>query len=213
MKNFALVLMFAILSFSLMGCETKNSNENVDNQKETINFNTKNMKTDVKVGDTIAVLDTSMGELKMLLYTEKAPKTTENFIELAKQGKYTNVPFHRIIKDFMIQGGDFENMNGTGGYSFKGEGTLLDDEIVPELKHIYGAVSMAKTAAPNTAGSQFFIVQNHNGTPHLDGVHSVFGYVYEGMDVVEKMATVEKGPMDNPIEPILLKSVTIETVK
>lgn len=146
----------------------------------------------------------------MLLYTEEAPETTKNFIELSKEGKYNDTIFHRIIDDFMIQGGDFENRNGTGGYSYKGPGTYLKDEFGEGLEHKYGAVSMAN-AGPDTAGSQFFIVQASGGTPWLDGAHAIFGYVYEGMDVVEEMANVETDGSDKPLEDVVLEEVVIET--
>lgn len=170
------------------------------------------MKTTPVAGDTIALVTTNMGSIKVLLYTKETPESTKNFIELSKAGKYNGVIFHRVIKDFMIQTGDFEYGNGTGGYSYKGPGTTLDDELVVGLNHIYGAVSMAKTAMPDTAGSQFFIVQNKLGTPHLDGVHSVFGFVYEGMDTVEKIADVDVAG-SSPIDAVKIEKIEISTYK
>lgn len=168
------------------------------------------MKLAPESGNTIAIIKTNLGEIRMLLYTEQAPETAKNFIELSKEGKYNDVIFHRVIDDFMIQGGDFENKNGTGGYSYKGPGTTLKDEFGEGLEHKYGAVSMANSG-PNTGGSQFFIVQAAAGTSWLNGKHAIFGYVYEGMDVVEKMADVEKDGMDKPLEDVVLEEVTIET--
>ncbi|MDX9970528.1 MAG: peptidylprolyl isomerase [Candidatus Gracilibacteria bacterium] len=162
-------------------------------------------------GDTIATLKTSMGDIKVLLYTNEAPETTKNFIELSKQGKYENVPFHRVIDDFMIQCGDFENKNGTGGYSYQGAGTVIPDEFSPVLKNIRGALSMANRG-PNTGGSQFFIVQNKDGASWLDGKHAVFGFVFEGMEVVDKIAEAETDASDRPLSEILLKSVEITTL-
>ena len=120
------------------------------------------------------------------------------------------MPVHRIIDDFMIQMGDFENGNGTGGYSYKGPGTTIPDEPSSKLKHLYGAVSMAKTAMPNSGGSQFFIVENKAGTSWLDGKHTVFGQVIEGIEVVTEMASVKVGAMDRPVKEVLLKSVKLE---
>ena len=146
----------------------------------------------------------------MLLYTKQAPETTKNFIELSEEGKYKNTIFHRIIDDFMIQGGDFEKRNGMGGYSYKGPGTYLEDEFGIGLEHKYGVVSMAN-AGPNTGGSQFFIVQAASGTPWLNGVHAIFGYVYEGMDVVEEIANVQTDNNSKPLEDVILEEVIIGT--
>jgi cyclophilin family peptidyl-prolyl cis-trans isomerase len=171
----------------------------------------KEMRLKPQSGDTVATLTTNKGEIKILLYSEDAPEITKNFTELAKAGKYDGVIFHRVIKDFMIQTGDFENSNGTGGYSYKGPGTMLNDEIVPGFKHIKGAVSMANRGA-NTNGSQFFIVQNDSGAEFLDGGYSIFGYAYEGLDVVDAIGEVETGASDDPLEEIVLEKVEITTL-
>lgn len=138
---------------------------------------------------------------------------TKNFEELAKAGKYDGVPFHRVIKDFMIQSGDFTNKNGTGGYSYKGPGTKLPDEIVPSLKHQYGTVSMAN-AGQDTNGSQFFIVTAQNNASFLDGGYTIFGQVYEGMDVAEKIADLyipSSGSTGTPSQIVNMKKVTVST--
>jgi len=197
-------LIFAVL-FSF-GCTKETNLEQPEDEPITQT----EMKLTPEKGDTIATLKTNHGDITMLLYTEQAPETTKNFIELSKEGKYNDTIFHRIIDNFMIQGGDFENRNGTGGYSYKGPGTTLIDEFGEGLEHKYGAVSMAN-AGPNTGGSQFFIVQAAEGTAWLNGAHAIFGYVYEGMDVIEKMADVEKDGMDKPLEDVILEEVTIET--
>lgn len=145
----------------------------------------------------------------MLLYTKLAPKTTENFITLAKDKKYDGVIFHRVIKDFMIQTGDFELGNGMGGYSFKGPGTTILDEFGVGLEHIKGAVSMANRG-PHTGGSQFFIVQAEEGTNWLDGKHAIFAYVYDGLDLVDKIGNVETQGQDLPVEPIIIETVEIK---
>ncbi|MFA5948394.1 MAG: peptidylprolyl isomerase [Candidatus Gracilibacteria bacterium] len=167
------------------------------------------MQTTPKKGDTIATLTTNKGTIKMFFYTKLVPETTKNFLELAKAGKYDGSIFHRVIDGFMIQGGDFEKKNGMGGYSYKGKGTYLKDELVKGLSHLRGAVSMAKTAMPDTAGSQFFIVNAQEGTTFLDGKHSIFGFVYEGMDVVDAIAKAEKDAYDMPLKDIVIKSVEI----
>ncbi len=163
-----------------------------------------------KTGDTIATLQTSHGDIKMLLYTEEIPKLTTNFIELAKDNMYDDTIFHRVVEDFIIQGGDFENGDGTGGYTYLGEGTTLPDEFAEELSHIKGAVGMANRG-PDTNGSQFYIVQAEDGTAFLDGMYSIFGYVYEGMDVVDEIAALQDGTFEKPSEEVALESVEIST--
>jgi len=167
------------------------------------------------VGDTVAILDTDLGTIKFKLFTEQVPEMTKNFIELAKAGKYDGVPFHRVIKDFMIQTGDFTNKNGLGGYSYKGPGTELPDEIVPTLKHLYGTVSMANRG-PNTNGSQFFIVTARDGVPMLDGGYTIFGQVYEGMEVAEQIADLylpQSGQAGTPSKIVNIKKTTVMPYK
>jgi cyclophilin family peptidyl-prolyl cis-trans isomerase len=163
-----------------------------------------------KTGDTIATIETDKGIIKFKLFTDLAPLTTKNFIDLAKAGKYDNVPFHRIIKDFMIQTGDFTNKNGTGGYAATGPGTYVKNEVMPELKHLNGTVSMAN-AGPNTNGSQFFIVTSSSDKSYLNNNYSVFGQVFEGQDVADAISKVPTGPSDNPLTPLNMKKVTIST--
>ncbi|MBP9771074.1 peptidylprolyl isomerase [Candidatus Gracilibacteria bacterium] len=170
------------------------------------------MKIKPEAGDTIATLETNFGDMQMLLYTKEAPETAKNFIELAKAGKYDGTKFHRVIDCFMVQGGDFEKGNGTGGYSYKGPGTKLKDEFGKGLKNVRGAVSMANSG-PNTGGSQFFIVQADEGTPWLDGKHAVFGFIFEGMGNVDKIAKVKVGYSDDPKEDVIVQKVTISEFK
>ncbi len=182
----------------------------------------------------IAVLKTNQGEIKIQLFPEQAPMTVENFIRLAQKGYYDGTIFHRVISDFMIQGGDPEG-NGTGGESIWGH--PFEDELSRELFNIRGALSMANSG-PNTNGSQFFIVQNKNmpkryikqmepagypkeiihaykqgGTPWLDGRHTVFGQVITGMDVVDKIAKSKKDKMDKPLEDITIESIQVQGSK
>ena len=126
------------------------------------------------------------GVIKAELYPEKAPNTVNNFIYLIKKGFYDDLTFHRVIKGFMIQGGD-PNGNGTGGprYTIKGEFTA--NGFKNDLKHTRGVLSMARSRNPNSAGSQFFIM--HADSPHLDGQYAAFGKVIEGMDVVDEIAS------------------------
>lgn len=184
-------------------------------------------------GDTVATMHTSMGDIKIKLFPDKTPKTAENFITHAKNGYYNGLKFHRVIKDFMIQGGDPLG-NGTGGESIWGG--KFEDEFDPDLHNLRGALSMAN-AGPGTNGSQFFIVQANaapaamleqmkdladsgfptevreayaklGGTPWLDFRHTVFGQVYEGMDVVDGIAAVNT-VNDVPTDDVIINSIDI----
>ena len=152
-----------------------------------------------------AILQTNLGDITIKLLPEEAPNLTRNFVELAKQNKYDGTIFHRVIEGFMIQGGDYENANGTGGTSYVGD--LLEDEFSQNLSHIRGVVSMANRG-PNTNGSQFFIVQKD--APFLDGRHSIFGQVVKGMDTVDRIAAVKTGPNDAPIERVTIFDVVLK---
>jgi peptidyl-prolyl cis-trans isomerase B (cyclophilin B) len=170
-------------------------------------------QTDAPVkGDKIAVIETDFGTIKMKLFDKLVPGMSTNFEQLANAGKYNNVPFHRVIKDFMIQTGDFSEKNGRGGYSYKGPNTTMPDEVVPQLKHLYGTVSMAnKGPGTNSSGSQFFIVTNKKGVAYLDGGYSIFGQVYEGMDVAEKIVNLQIPGKDAPSEIVNMTKVTVTT--
>ena len=142
------------------------------------------------------------------LYPHIAPNTVKNFVTLVNQGFYNGVGFHRVIEGFMIQGG-CPNGNGMGGpgYSIKGE--LRGNGFTNNLKHEAGVLSMARTMAPNSAGSQFFIM--HKNSPHLDGQYAAFGRVIEGMDVVNEIATTATDRADKPKTPQVMKNVTVDT--
>ncbi|MBU1683362.1 peptidylprolyl isomerase [Patescibacteria group bacterium] len=158
-------------------------------------------------GEQIVVMETTKGTIKIKLFPELAPKTVENFIGLIDKEYYDGIIFHRVIPDFMIQGGDPLG-TGTGGESLWGG--KFEDEFNPNLHNIYGALSMAN-AGPNTNGSQFFIVQKEDGTSWLDNHHTVFGQVFEGMDIVNEIANVERDGADKPLEDVVMEKVTVET--
>lgn len=155
---------------------------------------------------TITMADGSV--MKAELYPDIAPNTVNNFISLIKKGFYDGLTFHRVIKGFMLQGGDPEG-NGMGGpgYSIKGEFT--HNGFKNDLKHTPGVLSMARTKNPNSAGSQFFIM--HRKAPHLDGSYAAFGKVIEGMDVVNRIAETATDYSDRPLENQVMQSVTVET--
>src|SRR4051812_29408437 len=148
-----------------------------------------------------ATMTTNHGEIVIELFDEDAPKTVENFRKLARDGFYDGLIFHRVIKDFMIQGGCPQG-TGTGG-----PGYTFEDEINPH-KIVKGALAMAN-AGPNTNGSQFFIVTTEEA-PWLDGKHTVFGEVRAGMDVVDRIGTTETDGRDRPVEPIGIETIEFE---
>ncbi len=156
-----------------------------------------------KVANRIAVFDTNMGEFEIELFEDKTPITTKNFIDLAQEGFYDGVIFHRIIDGFMIQGGD---PTGTG---MGGPGYTIEDEFTPELTHeSEGILSMANTGRPHTGGSQFFITLA--ATPWLDGHHTVFGKVVKGIEVVREIGHVKTGPQDRPVHDVVINKITIK---
>ena len=143
------------------------------------------------------------------LYPEHAPITVENFETLVKEGFYDGLTFHRVIEDFMAQGGDPKGLGvGGPGYTIKGE-FAANGFKKNNLKHKRGVISMARTMMPNSAGSQFFIM--HKNSPHLDGQYAGFGEVIEGIEVVDKIAGVETDYSDRPLTPQRMKTVTVDT--
>lgn len=188
-----------------------------------------------KAEEEIAIIKTNYGDVKIRLFPEIAPKTVENFVTHSKDGYYDGIIFHRVINNFMIQGGDPQG-TGRGGESIWGKS--FKDEFHTGYRNLRGALSMAN-AGPNTNGSQFFIVQNtsvekdiirqmrdageKNGYPEdvvnayeklggtfwLDGKHTVFGQVFEGMDVVDKIANVEVGLNDKPNKDVIIEKIEI----
>ncbi len=146
--------------------------------------------------------------MKAELYPEIAPNTVNNFISLIQKGYYDGIIFHRVIKGFMIQGGDPDG-NGTGGPGYEIDGEFSMNGFTNNLKHTPGVLSMARTMDPNSAGSQFFIM--HQNSPHLDGQYAAFGKITEGMDVVNKIAETQTDYMDKPLNPQRMKTVTVDT--
>lgn len=223
-KLYTIILSFIItLSFTLTGCGSKDTvslNAQLDNPQK---------------GETIATfLVKDYGTIKVRFFDKEAPKAVENFITHAKNGYYDGLTFHRVISNFMIQGGD-PNGNGTGGESIWK--TPFENEISDHLLPIRGALCMAN-AGPDTNGSQFFIVQagkiskedmsvyaaqtelteeeqtifmEQGGTPWLKGGYTVFGQVFEGMDVVDQISQVNTDSMDKPETAVIIEKITIDT--
>jgi len=145
---------------------------------------------------------------KAELYPELAPNTVNNFISLVRSGFYDGLCFHRVISGFMIQGGDPEGSGmGGPGYSIKGE--FKSNGVQNPTKHTRGVLSMARSMSPNSAGSQFFVM--HADAPHLDGQYAAFGKVTEGIEAVDRIASVRVGPSDKPVKPQVMESVTVDT--
>lgn len=232
----SVLLLAVLLIFNLGGC-TKDPVEKTDENEKNQGGEevTLEQLKGPKEGEEIAIITTNHGEIKIRLFPEVAPKAVENFKTHAKNGYYNGITFHRVIKDFMIQGGDPEG-TGRGGESIWG--APFEDEFDIYYHNFRGALSMAN-AGPATNGSQFFIVQTSNidegfitqmrqigeeggfpeavietyeklgGTPWLDFRHTVFGHVFEGMDVVDKIAELETDSNDKPLEPVIMEKVEI----
>lgn len=234
-----------VMTSLMVGCGNTTSSESQSTQSTKTTMSTEDTSSyskeeDIQImspkkGDTIAILSVKgYGDIKVRFFDQFAPKAVENFVTHAKKGYYDGLTFHRVINDFMIQGGDPKG-DGTGGESIWG--TPFENEIVDELLPIRGALCMAN-AGPDTNGSQFFIVQageisketmelyraqveltnaeaekfiENGGTPWLKGGYTVFGQVYEGMDIVDKIAQVSTDDSDKPKDSVIIKKVTITT--
>ncbi len=242
-----MVLMIALLLI-VAGCGTSTNDENASsgnnagNEGQSNDSNTEQDNEEIEVGEfqqftntseTIRTveMETTKGKIVINLYPEAAPKAVENFITHAENGYYDGLIFHRVIEDFMIQGGDPQG-TGMGGESIWGQ--PFEDEFSREMLHFRGALSMANSG-PSTNGSQFFIVhakevdegtmermikaeypeevielyEEHGGTPGLDFKHTVFGQVVEGMEIVDSIASVETGEADKPVEDVVIENITV----
>jgi len=196
-----ITLIFASLAF-LFSCQLANSQTNTSKQTTIKKEDKKQVQQETpKTKNRVVVLETTMGTIKGELYEDKAPITTANFIKLVEKGFYNNLIFHRVIPNFMIQGGDPEGTGRGGpGYSIK-------DEFGPGLKHDKAGMFSMANAGPNTGGSQFFITTVP--TPWLDGKHAIFGHVIEGLDVVLKIADVQRDKQDKPLKDVVMTKVYI----
>lgn len=191
-----LSLLIIGIIFVLTACGTKTSTVEFD--PLTVDY----------TKEPMAIIELETGEIiKVSLFPEVAPNTVNNFIELSQSGFYDGLIFHRVIPDFMIQGGDPEGTGmGNPGYRIKGE--FNDNNVSNGLKHIKGVISMARSRDKDSAGSQFFILQM--AYPSLDDGYASFGYVTEGINVVDRIVLVDTDKNDMPLEPIVIKSITVE---
>lgn len=211
-----------------LNLEKEQAKSSTDKEEETNMY--PQLSTEVAENEALVVMNTTLGPIKIKLFPESAPKTVENFLTHAENGYYDGIIFHRVMNDFMIQGGD-PTGTGMGGESIYGD--TFEDEFTMNLFNLRGALSMAN-AGPATNGSQFFIVQaaqapgsakqmteggwpeeiakayeEMGGTPHLDQKHTVFGHVVEGMDTVDKIAEVKTAAQNKPVEDVSIESIEI----
>jgi len=212
-KSFSILFASAVLL--LAGCTPKSPEAAIGdsyqgspqdfNATKTTEMTTFNQTAGPIKGEQIVTMETSKGTIKIQLFPQYAPKAVENFKGLIEKGYYDGLIFHRVIPDFMVQGGD-PTGTGTGGESVWGG--KFEDEFSPNLENLRGTLSMANSG-PNTNGSQFFIVQKEGGTPWLDGRHTVFGQVFEGMDVVDAITAVPRDAYDKPLEAVTIDKMTL----
>lgn len=196
----------------LAGCgNNTNFTQNTANKSEPVKQqeveeNNENLKSAERSHVLITMAD-GLGEIKLELIPEYAPVTVDNFLDLVKKGFYDGLTFHRVIEGFMIQGGDPKG-DGTGGSDKNIYGEFSANGFKKNiLKHSRGVISMARSNHPDSASSQFFIV--HQDSPHLDGGYAAFGKVISGMDVVDKIATVETDENDKPVKPVVIESIKV----
>jgi peptidyl-prolyl cis-trans isomerase-like 1 len=203
------------LSILLLNCSSretqkgKEKQQQVKKQEKTItNIKDEKVTELMNVSENeqlVATVKTNVGTFEIKLFVNEVPKTVENFVGLAANGKYNGIIFHRVIADFMIQGGD-PTGTGRGGESYWGG--KFADEFNDSLRHTKPGILSMANAGPNTNGSQFFITLVP--TPWLDGKHAVFGEVISGMDVIEAIGNTKTGMMDKPVEDIIMETVTVE---
>jgi peptidyl-prolyl cis-trans isomerase B (cyclophilin B) len=210
-KLLNLILITILMSsLVLVGCGntktiTKKVGESPVAKSESSNKDATKENKDLPVA-TITV--DGYGVIEAELYPEVAPNTVNNFIDLANKGVYNNLKFHRIIKGFMIQGGDPKG-NGTGGPGYSIEGEFTSNGFANSLKHTKGVLSMARAQDPNSAGSQFFIMSGD--APNLDGEYAAFGKVISGLDLIDKIQNVETNSSDAPKKDVVITSITVDT--
>lgn len=201
MKKILLLLLLLTMAITFVGCKAS-ANDSFTEEVVVTN--------ETSMSRPVATIEFEDGKKIVIeLLPEIAPNTVNNFISLIQTGYYDGLTFHRIMPGFMIQGGD-PSGNGSGGpgYAIKDEFTKQDGAITKYISHKRGVVSMAKTQAPDSGGSQFFIM--HQDTDFLNFNYSAFGYVVEGIEVVDELVLVETNAADKPLTDIVMKTVTVE---
>lgn len=202
-----IILIVAMSSLVLVGCGKDNKTEN-EVKGTTENEVVENQGATDETLPVVTIVVKGMGTIKAELYPEIAPNTVNNFIELANKKFYNGLTFHRIIKDFMIQGGCPQG-NGEGGPGYAIKGEFSSNGFKNDLKHTEGVLSMARAKDLDSAGSQFFIMTKDSG--HLDGQYAAFGKVIEGIEVVNAIEVVKVDSGDKPIEAVKIESITVDT--
>jgi len=211
-KYLKLILVMLIMtSLVLVGCGTPNATTNKTEDKDTTSSSESSDTNSSEANKYLPLATITVegyGVIEAELYPEIAPNTVNNFIYLSNKGFYNNLKFHRIIKDFMIQGGDPKG-DGTGGPGYSIEGEFTSNGFANSLKHTKGVLSMARAQDPNSAGSQFFIMTKE--ASQLDGNYAAFGKVISGLDVLEKIENVKTDSNDKPKEDVVIKSISVDT--
>lgn len=208
-KYLKLISALMVMGVLLTGCGSSS-----DSDAENTNTNSQSNSGDhVVSSDPFAITHTGtltvsgIGEIKFELYGNTAPITVENFVNLAKEGFYDGLSFHRVLPGFVIQGGD-PNGDGTGGSSETIVGEFSANNVQNDLKHTRGVLSMARATDVNSASSQFFIM--HADASHLDGSYAGFGMVTAGMDVVDAITKIETNALDQPLQDVIIESIKID---
>ncbi|MCE4047794.1 MULTISPECIES: peptidylprolyl isomerase [Bacillaceae] len=199
-QNRLLLACLLLLTMGLAACGSTNEAE--DSKSSTSNSPT------IEVNPIVTITMEDDSKIEIELYPKKAPNTVNNFVTLVEKGYYDGLTFHRVIPDFMIQGGDPAG-NGTGGPGYAINGEFSDNGFDNDLKHERGVISMARSGDPDSAGSQFFIMTKT--TESLDGQYAAFGKVISGMEVVDKIVAVDRDANDKPKEDVIMKKVSVDT--
>ena len=206
MNTLRAIILCVILCIAVAGCGSQSEPANPttsysENATEKEKEKGAQMSTD-QAGGSVATLNTNHGSIRIQLFPNEAPKTVDNFVKLSKDGFYDGVIFHRVIPNFMIQGGD---PTGTG---MGGPGYQFEDEFHPSLTFDSAGYLAMANAGPNTNGSQFFITTVP--TPHLNGAHTIFGRVLEGQDIADAISNLATGAGNKPLEDVTIESIQIE---
>ncbi|MFJ7182660.1 peptidylprolyl isomerase [Lysinibacillus xylanilyticus] len=207
-KGFSIVFALLMVAFVLTGCGAAKDSEQSEGNKAKKTEENVDYSSKVKENPIVTITMSNDEKIVIELEPSTAPNTVANFISLVKKGFYDGLIFHRVIPDFMIQGGD-PSGNGTGGPDYSIEGEFSSNGFKNDLKHERGVISMARSQDPNSAGSQFFIMVNE--ASHLDGDYAAFGKVIEGMETVDAIVAAERDGADKPLKDQQMKKVEVDT--